>query len=177
MGHTWQKRCKCSRSSGPGIVLKTLCNSTYNHPLSLNRYCCGWQAYLFSDPLNGRVLQNVAKYEKLLVSSQPKSLSSNGPTRPNSNYLRTRDTYERLCQTQGSQVLRHHSECTSCVGKIPRGDLGWVNTATRGFLMAKHSWIIVHLFQLLYYLLPLGLHLNLFFQIPINWCWQSALVL
>lgn len=66
------------------------------------------QAYetcFFSDPMNGRVLRNVEKYEKLLVSSPIKSIRGDGLRRPTSNHLRTRDTYERLCQTQGSQVF------------------------------------------------------------------------
>lgn len=54
--------------------------------------------------MNGRVLQNVEKYEKLLVTSPAKSVGGSGLKRPTSTYLRTRDTYERLCQTQGSQV-------------------------------------------------------------------------
>lgn len=57
----------------------------------------------FSDPTNGRVLQNVEKYEKLLVAAAPPR--GRGLRRPSSSYLRTRDTYERLCQIQGSQVL------------------------------------------------------------------------
>lgn len=61
-------------------------------------------AHLFSDPLNGRVLQNVEKYEKLLVSLPSESLRGDELRRPTSKYLRTRDTYERLCQTQGTQV-------------------------------------------------------------------------
>lgn len=61
------------------------------------------QELLHRDPMNGRVLQNIDKYEKLLVSSPPISLIVDGLKRPTSNHLRTRDTYERLCQTQGSQ--------------------------------------------------------------------------
>lgn len=64
----------------------------------------------FSDPLNGRVLQNVEKYEKLLASIPSKSLRGMGLKRPTSNYLKTRETYERLCQTQGSQVFISVSE-------------------------------------------------------------------
>lgn len=67
-------------------------------------------ARLFSDPLNGRVLQNVEKYEKLLVSLPSKSVRGDGLRRPTSKYLRTRDTYERLCQTQGTQVWMGQTE-------------------------------------------------------------------
>lgn len=55
--------------------------------------------------MNGRVLQNVEKYEKLLVASPPVSIGGDGLKRPTSKYLRTRDTYERLCQAHGSQVF------------------------------------------------------------------------
>ncbi|KAM9359563.1 prolyl 4-hydroxylase subunit alpha-3 [Symphorus nematophorus] len=64
------------------------------------------QELLHHDPRNGRVLQNVEKYEKLLVTSSTESLRGDGLRRPTSNYLRTRDAYERLCQAQGSQ-LKH----------------------------------------------------------------------
>ncbi|XP_040047147.2 prolyl 4-hydroxylase subunit alpha-3 isoform X1 [Gasterosteus aculeatus] len=68
-----------------------------SHALSLS------QELLHYDPENGRVLQNVEKYEKLLVSSSPESIRANELRRPTSNHLRTRDTYEMLCRTQGSQ--------------------------------------------------------------------------
>ena len=63
--------------------------------------------YLLSplDPMNGRVLQNVEKYETLLVQSTSLPVSQGvGMRRPNATALRTRNTYERLCQTRGSQV-------------------------------------------------------------------------
>ncbi|XP_043976332.1 prolyl 4-hydroxylase subunit alpha-3 [Gambusia affinis] len=56
---------------------------------------------LHHDPTNGRVLQNVEKYEKLLGSAGPTGESS--LRRPGSSFLTTRDIYERLCLTQGSQ--------------------------------------------------------------------------
>ncbi|XP_031590793.2 prolyl 4-hydroxylase subunit alpha-3 isoform X1 [Oreochromis aureus] len=59
------------------------------------------QELLHHNPMNGRVLQNVKKYEKLLVAAGPPR--GTGLRRPSSSYLRTRDTYERLCRTQGSQ--------------------------------------------------------------------------
>ncbi|XP_042343059.1 prolyl 4-hydroxylase subunit alpha-3 isoform X1 [Plectropomus leopardus] len=65
------------------------------------------QELLHHDPMNGRVLQNVDKYEKLLVTSPPISVRGAGLRRPTSNHLTTRDTYERLCQTQGSQQHMH----------------------------------------------------------------------
>ncbi|XP_054650244.1 prolyl 4-hydroxylase subunit alpha-3 isoform X2 [Dunckerocampus dactyliophorus] len=71
-----------------------------SHALSLS------QELLHHDPMNGRVLENVEKYERLLVTRPPVSLSGRGLIRPTSKYLRTRDAYERLCQTQGSQNPR-----------------------------------------------------------------------
>lgn len=64
------------------------------------------------DPLNGRVLLNVEKYEKLLVDSPSMDIATSALKRPSTTYLRTRNIYERLCQTQGSQVhLTSYSVC------------------------------------------------------------------
>ncbi|XP_026233621.1 prolyl 4-hydroxylase subunit alpha-3 [Anabas testudineus] len=70
------------------------------------------QELLHYDPTNGRVLQNVEKYEKLLFAATP----SRGDVlrRPTTNYLRTRDTYERLCQTQGSQPVHFENPRLFC---------------------------------------------------------------
>ena len=68
---------------------------------------CVNNIYIFlghSDPMNGRVLQNVEKYERLLVESPQLQDSDGVLKRPNTTYLRTRNAYERLCQTQGHQV-------------------------------------------------------------------------
>uniref|UniRef100_A0A8C2Z079 Prolyl 4-hydroxylase subunit alpha-3 n=1 Tax=Cyclopterus lumpus TaxID=8103 RepID=A0A8C2Z079_CYCLU len=65
-------------------------------------------------PMNGRVLQNIEKYEKLLVSSPPISMIVDGLKRPTSNHLRTRDTYERLCQTQGSKPMQFKNPKLFC---------------------------------------------------------------
>ncbi|KAM3875103.1 prolyl 4-hydroxylase subunit alpha-3 [Diretmus argenteus] len=72
------------------------------------------QELLHHDPMNGRVLQNVEKYEKLLVESPPLAISDGGLRRPNSTYLRTRNTYERLCQTQGSQPMHYENPRLFC---------------------------------------------------------------
>uniref|UniRef100_A0A8C6TFG5 Prolyl 4-hydroxylase subunit alpha-3 n=1 Tax=Neogobius melanostomus TaxID=47308 RepID=A0A8C6TFG5_9GOBI len=58
------------------------------------------QELLHHDPVNKRVLQNVEKYEKLLVVRP--HMKGNGLRRPTSKYLRTRQAYERLCQSHGS---------------------------------------------------------------------------
>ncbi|XP_062328778.1 prolyl 4-hydroxylase subunit alpha-3 isoform X3 [Osmerus eperlanus] len=62
------------------------------------------QELLHHDPMNGRVLQNVEKYERLLVESPQLQDSDGVLKRPNTTYLRTRNAYERLCQTQGHQL-------------------------------------------------------------------------
>ncbi|XP_072546874.1 prolyl 4-hydroxylase subunit alpha-3 isoform X2 [Salminus brasiliensis] len=66
------------------------------------------------DPSNKRVLHNVEKYEKLLTESSP--IRSMRPVlkRPSTTYLRTRDTYERLCQTQGSQPKHYENPSLFC---------------------------------------------------------------
>ncbi|XP_056230413.1 prolyl 4-hydroxylase subunit alpha-3 isoform X2 [Seriola aureovittata] len=70
------------------------------------------QELLHYDPMNGRVLQNVEKYEKLLVAASPPRVS--GLRRPTTKHVRTRDTYERLCQTQGSQPMHFENPRLFC---------------------------------------------------------------
>ncbi|KAK2846824.1 hypothetical protein Q5P01_009823 [Channa striata] len=77
-----------------------------SHALSLS------QELLHYDPMNGRVLENVEKYEKLLFAAAPPR--GGDLRRPTSNYLRTRDTYERLCQTQGSQPVHFENPRLFC---------------------------------------------------------------
>ncbi|KAK9521083.1 hypothetical protein VZT92_020920 [Zoarces viviparus] len=72
------------------------------------------QELLHRDPMNGRVSQNVEKYEKLLLSSPPISIGVDGLRRPDSDHLRTRDTYERLCQTKGSQPIQFENPRLFC---------------------------------------------------------------
>lgn len=48
--------------------------------------------------------RNVLKYEKLLAESPNQALAEAVIQRPNVPHLQTRDTYEGLCQTLGSQV-------------------------------------------------------------------------
>ncbi|XP_062872536.1 prolyl 4-hydroxylase subunit alpha-3 isoform X2 [Trichomycterus rosablanca] len=69
---------------------------------------------LHYDTLNSRVLQNVEKYEKLLVKSSAMQSSESVLKRPSTTYLRTRDLYERLCQSQGSQMKLHEDPRLFC---------------------------------------------------------------
>lgn len=59
------------------------------------------------DPMNRRVHFNVEKYEKLLDERPPVTNQSLALKRPDTTYLRTRNVYEKLCQTKGSQVSFH----------------------------------------------------------------------
>ncbi|XP_041734268.1 prolyl 4-hydroxylase subunit alpha-3 [Coregonus clupeaformis] len=72
------------------------------------------QELLNHDPMNGRVLKNVEKYERLLVDSPPLLSANTGLKRPNTTYLRTRNTYERLCRTQGSQPTHYENPRLFC---------------------------------------------------------------
>ncbi|XP_029028312.1 prolyl 4-hydroxylase subunit alpha-3 isoform X2 [Betta splendens] len=78
----------------------------FSYALSLS------QELLHHDPTNGRLLQNVEEYEKLLVAASP--ATADGLRRPTCTYLRTRDTYERLCQTQGTQPIQFENPELFC---------------------------------------------------------------
>ncbi|CAN9510847.1 unnamed protein product [Ophioblennius macclurei] len=67
---------------------------------------------LHHDPTNGRVLKNVEKYEDLLASADPPR--GTGLRRPASTHLRTRNTYERLCRTRGSQPTHFQNPRLYC---------------------------------------------------------------
>lgn len=55
-------------------------------------------------PDNKRMARNVLKYERLLAKKGHQTAAEAATQRPNVPHLQTRDTYERLCQTLGSQV-------------------------------------------------------------------------
>ncbi|XP_044146779.1 prolyl 4-hydroxylase subunit alpha-3 [Bufo gargarizans] len=77
--------------------------------LHLSREC------LLYDPYNMRLALNVAKYEKILDET-PAREAAEEPTllRPNVTHLRTRDLYEGLCQTMGSQPFQHEDPRLTC---------------------------------------------------------------
>lgn len=56
------------------------------------------------DPDNKRMARNVLKYERLLSQNALQMATETVIQRPNVPNLQTRDTYEGLCQTLGSQV-------------------------------------------------------------------------
>ncbi|XP_041797044.1 prolyl 4-hydroxylase subunit alpha-3 [Chelmon rostratus] len=101
------------------------------------------QELLHHDPMNGRVLQNVEKYEKLLVTSPPKSVRGSGPRRPASNYLRTRNTYERLCQTQGSQPMHFENPRLFC-DFFTNGDPGLLLLPARREVLSLQPYVVLY---------------------------------
>ncbi|XP_039349005.1 prolyl 4-hydroxylase subunit alpha-3 [Mauremys reevesii] len=79
-----------------------------SHALSLSR------EFLHYDPSNKRIARNVLKYEKLLVESPERAKAEMGLQRPNVTHLQTRDLYEELCQTLGSQPTRYQIAALHC---------------------------------------------------------------
>ncbi|KAH0625287.1 hypothetical protein JD844_033752 [Phrynosoma platyrhinos] len=59
--------------------------------------------FSWSDPGNKRMARNILKYEKLLRVNPDGGGEEVALQRPNVTHLETRDTYERLCQSLGSQ--------------------------------------------------------------------------
>ncbi|XP_061073642.1 prolyl 4-hydroxylase subunit alpha-3 [Conger conger] len=72
------------------------------------------QELLRYDPSNIRVLRNVEKYENLLVTSPTLDSPEAVLQRPNTTYLITRNTYEWLCQTRGSQPKHYENARLFC---------------------------------------------------------------
>ncbi|XP_019373271.1 PREDICTED: prolyl 4-hydroxylase subunit alpha-3 [Gavialis gangeticus] len=79
-----------------------------SYALSLSR------EFLLYDPSNKRVARNVLKYEKLLVENPSGAEAEVVLQRPNVTHLQTRDTYEELCQTLGSQPSQHRNPSLYC---------------------------------------------------------------
>ncbi|XP_038549486.1 prolyl 4-hydroxylase subunit alpha-3 isoform X2 [Micropterus salmoides] len=101
------------------------------------------QELLHHDPMNGRVLQNVEKYEKLLVTSPHKSMRGNGLRRPTSKYLGTRDTYERLCQTQGSQPTQFENPRLFC-DYFTNGNPGLILLPARREVLSLQPYVVLY---------------------------------
>ncbi|KAM3616253.1 uncharacterized protein V6R79_015079 [Siganus canaliculatus] len=108
-----------------------------SHALSLS------QELLHHDPMNGRVLKNVEKYERLLITSPPKSLGGLGLKRPTSNYLRTRDAYERLCQTQGSQPAHFENPELFC-DYFTNGHPGLLLLPVRREVLSLRPYVVLY---------------------------------
>ncbi|KAG8522894.1 Prolyl 4-hydroxylase subunit alpha-3 [Galemys pyrenaicus] len=79
-----------------------------SYALSLSR------EFLLYSPDNKRMSRNVLKYEKLLAESPHHAVAETVIQRPNVPHLQTRDTYERLCQTLGSQPTHYQNPSLYC---------------------------------------------------------------
>ncbi|KAA8594162.1 hypothetical protein FQN60_004996 [Etheostoma spectabile] len=101
------------------------------------------QELLNHDPMNGRVLQNIEKYEKLLGTSPPIPIRGDGLRRPSSNYLGTRDTYERLCQTQGSQPMLFENPRLFC-DYFTNGNPGLLLLPVRREVLSLRPYVVLY---------------------------------
>ncbi|KAF3847531.1 hypothetical protein F7725_020559 [Dissostichus mawsoni] len=101
------------------------------------------QELLHHDPMNGRVLQNVEKYERLLFRSPPLSITDHGLKRPTSNNLRTRDTYETLCQTQGSQQMHFKNPRLFC-DFFTNGNPGLLLLPVRREVLSLQPYVVLY---------------------------------
>ncbi|XP_021098948.1 prolyl 4-hydroxylase subunit alpha-3 isoform X4 [Heterocephalus glaber] len=63
--------------------------------------------FLLYSPENKRMVRNVLKYERLLAENPHQAVAETVIQRPNVPHLQTRDTYEGLCQTLGSQPIHY----------------------------------------------------------------------
>ncbi|XP_005633574.2 prolyl 4-hydroxylase subunit alpha-3 isoform X5 [Canis lupus baileyi] len=70
--------------------------------------------FLLYSPDNKRMARNVLKYEKLLAESPSQVVAEAVIQRPNVPHLQTRDTYEGLCQTLGSQPTHYQIPSLYC---------------------------------------------------------------
>ncbi|XP_063763414.1 prolyl 4-hydroxylase subunit alpha-3 [Eleginops maclovinus] len=102
------------------------------------------QELLHHDPMNGRVLQNVEKYEKLLVRSPTLSTTDHGLKRPTSDSLRTRDTYETLCQTQGSQQQMHFKNPRLFCDFFTNGNPGLLLLPVRREVLSLQPYVVLY---------------------------------
>ncbi|XP_030295628.1 prolyl 4-hydroxylase subunit alpha-3 isoform X1 [Sparus aurata] len=102
------------------------------------------QELLHHDPLNGRVLQNVEKYEKLLVTSSATSLKGDGLRRPTSSNLRTREAYETLCQTRGSQQPAHFENPKLFCDFFTNDDPGLLLLPVRREVLSLQPYVVLY---------------------------------
>nr|XP_056714804.1 prolyl 4-hydroxylase subunit alpha-3 [Euleptes europaea] len=79
-----------------------------SHALSLS------QEFLHYDPSNKRIARNILKYEKLLQDSSESGEETPALQRPNVTHLETRDMYEKLCQSLGSQPTQYRQAGLCC---------------------------------------------------------------
>ncbi|XP_006141046.1 prolyl 4-hydroxylase subunit alpha-3 isoform X2 [Tupaia chinensis] len=70
--------------------------------------------FLLYNPDNKRMARNILKYERLLAESSNQAVAEAVIQRPNVPHLQTRDTYEGLCQTLGSQPTHYQIPSLYC---------------------------------------------------------------
>lgn len=99
------------------------------------------QELLHHDPVNKRVLQNVEKYEKLLVVRP--HMKGNGLRRPASKYLRTREAYERLCQNHGSHPKHFQNPRCFC-DYFTGGNPGLFLCPSKREVLSLHPFVVLY---------------------------------
>eukprot|EP00069_Balaena_mysticetus_P011264 bmy_01331T0 len=92
--------------------------------------------FLLYSPDNKRMARNVLKYEKLLAESPNQAVAEAVIQRPNVPHLRTRDTYEELCQTLGSQPTHY---------QIPRLYCSYETSSSPYLLLQPVRKEVIHL--------------------------------
>ncbi|XP_063060565.1 prolyl 4-hydroxylase subunit alpha-3 [Engraulis encrasicolus] len=101
------------------------------------------QELLRHDPLNGRVLLNVEKYERLLVENPPVATTASVLKRPSTTYLRTRNAYEKLCQTQGSQP-KHYEDPELFCDYFSNGSPGLLLQPVRREVVSFQPYVVLY---------------------------------
>ncbi|XP_016101313.1 prolyl 4-hydroxylase subunit alpha-3 isoform X1 [Sinocyclocheilus grahami] len=100
------------------------------------------QELLLHDPVNSRVHFNVEKYEKLLDESPPVTNQSLVLKRPDSTNLRTRNVYEKLCQTKGSQPKHFENPSLFC-DFFTNGNPGLLLQPIKRELISLHPYVVL----------------------------------
>ncbi|XP_050984443.1 prolyl 4-hydroxylase subunit alpha-3 isoform X2 [Labeo rohita] len=100
------------------------------------------QELLLHDPMNSRVHFNVEKYEKLLDESPAVTNQSLVLKRPDSTYLRTRNVYEKLCQTKGSQSKHFENPRLFC-DYFTNGSPGLLLQPIKRELISLHPYVVL----------------------------------
>ncbi|KAI7800455.1 prolyl 4-hydroxylase subunit alpha-3 [Triplophysa rosa] len=101
------------------------------------------QELLLHDPINSRILLNVEKYEKLLVKSPPVIGHGLVLKRPDTTYLRTRDVYEKLCQTKGSQPTHYQNPKLFC-DYFTNGNPGLLLQPMKREVISQQPYVVLY---------------------------------
>ncbi|XP_066555459.1 prolyl 4-hydroxylase subunit alpha-3 isoform X1 [Amia ocellicauda] len=101
------------------------------------------QELLHYDPSNKRVYRNIEKYEKLLSASPAIDIREVVLQRPNTTYLQTRNTYEWLCQTLGSQP-RHYENPRLFCDYFTNGDSSLILKPMRREVLSLQPYVVLY---------------------------------